>query len=144
MVVLDVARTPSRRSAPAAPPAPSVGPLRVRTATVPDAERTAAIELLGAGVVTRMFPALVRWQHRIAVTHPGSVALLAERRAVGGRTEVAGYLAGTRRGVVDLLVTDDGPAPEATARALLAAYRAWCTAHTPGGRSAEDAATTAA
>lgn len=130
MVVLDVTRTPSRRAQPVAHPAAS--PLgRVRAATVRDAERTAALELLGAGLLARMFPALVRGQHRLAVTRPGSVALVAERHAPGGRTEIAGFLVGTRRGVVDLLVTDDGPAPEATARALLSAYRTRCAAHGP-------------
>jgi hypothetical protein len=138
MVVLDVTRTPSRRAEPVAHPASPLG--RVRAATVRDAERTAALELLGAGLLARMFPALVRGQHRLAVTRPGSVALVAERRAPGGRTEIAGFLVGTRRGVVDLLVTDDGPAPEATARALLSAYRTRCAAHVPAPRRTPAAA----
>lgn len=135
MAVLDVTCIVPRRAEPAARPGPPVGPARVRPATVRDVERTAALELDGAGLLTRMFPALVRWQHRLAVTHPGTIALVAERHAPGGRTEVAGFLAGTRRGVVDLLVTDDGPAPEDTARALLAVFGRRCAAHGPGGRA---------
>ena len=138
MVVLDVTciRPRPRPTEPAARPGRPAG--QVRPATLQDVERTAALELDGASLVLRMFPALVRRQHRRAVTHPGVIALVRERHAPGGRTEVAGFLVGTRRGVVDLLVTDDGPGPEDTARALLAVFRRRCADHALGGRARRD------
>jgi len=138
MVVLDVTciLPRPRPTEPTALPGRPAG--QVRPATLHDVERTAALELDGAALLLRMFPALVRRQHRRAVTHPGAVALVRERHAAGGRTEIAGFLVGTRRGVVDLLVTDDGPAPEDTARALLAVFHRRCADHALRGRVRRD------
>ena len=138
MVVLDVTcmRPRPRPTEPAARPARPAG--QVRPAVLDDVERTAALVLDGASLLLRMFPALVRRQHRRAVTHPGAIALVRERHAAGGRTEIAGFLVGTRRGVVDLLVTDDGPAPEETVRALLAVFHRRCADHALGGRARRD------